>query len=683
MVLFTAMAAGGFSFILATIWKDAPMYEAEAKVQFNTEQGIEGFYAQYLSSSYGIGGDQIETQEAIITSFSVLKKVGGELGWLEEDFTGEDTTRVVLQLQGLIDTEQDGSAAIITIGIEHENPIFARDLANIVAEQYVEYDFEQKNQKALKQRKFAEDKLNEKRGDLKAAEDAVKAYREKADLISLEAQTGVILEQVNEAERRVRTLEQNLNDLATLEEEMKSRRGGAGETIQGASRAQVGDTFAGLAHQLNQLRLEQNGLLIKFTENHPQVKQLQAQLDQLQDDLVSTLQQRIRTLEREKKAEQELLDTLRVEKEQLPAKGLELARLERKASMAQELVVSMEEQYQTVLLNSAHEVRDVVVLQKAITPTPKKLNQPVQRGFMGVALGLIIGIVFAVVAEILPPRRTLSVRFEGCEPEEDEEEGLVTAESRWGISARRFWPWGGSVLLALISLILVWQSGYLTKPLGLIPVSSDYKVSVEAEEAEEGLEEQAVEKAVVRDVKPAVVEAPPKPLSVGAADELQRSGEPPSSSGKRAEAYAIRVASYPPSNKWAIQHLKHLRENDQAAFLVPVEVQNQQWERLMVGGFATWDETFMYAQQLRQKGLIEEFVILRLPYAIELETYRDLELARQAVETLQARGYSTYWQVLPDGSARVLSGAFETDEEARAFLANMPVENRSAQVVRR
>ena len=112
-------------------------------------------------------------------------------------------------------------------------------------------------------------------------------------------------------------------------------------------------------------------------------------------------------------------------------------------------------------------------------------------------------------------------------------------------------------------------------------------------------------------------------------------------------------------------------------------MRSQQWKRLLVGSFATWDETFKQGQQLRNQGLIKEFVIERLPYAIELEIYPNFAQARKAVETLQGKGHSTYWQLLPDGSGRVLAGAFLTDAEARAFLRNIPAASGSAQVVMR
>ena len=79
IVLFTGALIGFFNFVLANIWAEEPEYKARAKVQLNADQSPESLYAQAMNA-YNGGTDPLETQEVIITSFPVLKRVGEKMG---------------------------------------------------------------------------------------------------------------------------------------------------------------------------------------------------------------------------------------------------------------------------------------------------------------------------------------------------------------------------------------------------------------------------------------------------------------------------------------------------------------------------------------------------------------------------------------------------------------------------
>ena len=1068
IVLFTATFIGFLNFIMANIWAEVPEYKARAKVQLNADQSPESLYAQAMNA-YNGGTDPLETQEAIITSFPVIKRVGEKLGRFAREspsapFTAEDSIQVILGLQRLVKTQQSGDANIINIEIIHRDKNFARNLANIVAETYKEYDYEQKGLEKRKKYKFIKKMLDEKRAILHAKEESVKTFRENENLVSLQAQTGVLLGQLTGAERNVQELKTILKDILNLRNAMHSEKDFSTNVIQGAARSQVGETFMGLSDQLNGLNLRKDALLVKFTLQHPQVKEIKAQIDQLEENLANDLEQRIQGVERELVAEQRRLDQFQQELNELPAKGLELERRMREADIATEVVVNVEDEYQKALVGVEGTPHNITITEPAVTPGgPINTNQPINRALLGVLLGLIIGIIIAVVMETMdtsigtiedvqeytgaqvlgivplldvdglraslrrrgaaeldeetlerkaqlvaffapqsslaenyrtlrtniefvtvekgaktlmvtssmhqegksttisnlamtmaqlgkqtllvdcdlrrptlpslfgldkepgltevivgnyrwrdvvrtvtdivtggmgmedilqtqrisnlniltsgaiPPNpaellnstkmeefvdeisesydivlfdsppllhvadaailgkkldgavmvykagdiprtslkrsvglltsvqievfgivlngirsdisadfqelgnygyyaygselekdsRTIQERIQDYvykikkkvglgspfateevakpeyevddEPgeydedevveedemdagedefgdeefEEDEDAGGEDNEGSAGDSAlergRLAWNGsrGGGVLLALIAVMLVWQSGYLVKPLGLVPILEDYEAVVKVEERGEQVVPEELGEILPEVEKissgvenlgeisqPGAQVAEDEFLAVptGQSDEVVQVEKTGALSAEetvqlqaetRAGVYAIRVASYPADSERAIQQLKRLRENNQAAFLNPVTVQSQQWKRLLVGSFATLDETYERGRQLRQQGLINEFVIERLPYAIELELYRNFALARKAVETLQGKGYSTYWQLLPNGSGRVLAGAFETDVEARAFLREISAVNGPAQVVMR
>ncbi|MEW6755057.1 MAG: P-loop NTPase [Candidatus Latescibacterota bacterium] len=391
----TGLLLGFFSLVLALVWEPEPLYRAGAKVQIAPSQTLTGLYLDAISYN---AGDQMETQRAIIVSYPVLRRTAEELHLV----AGGDTARTVLGLQERVATRQEGYTNIIVVEATHPRPETARDLANTVARAYQGHSHDQRNQQAAKHRSFVEAQREKARAALQEAEEAVRRYREEADLVSLDAQARVMLDQITQTEQDFDRLEQTLRDVDAILAEIPKGGGLSERTMQGASRLQVGETFMSLTQQLNLLRLDRDALLVQFTPDHPRVAELQAKLDQLSRSLVDELRQRRQAVQRELEGTSARLDELRAAYKELPSRGLRLSRLEREVDLRQSVVSVLEEEYQNALIREADKVEEVTVLQWAITPTrPVNPNHPVQRGLLGLVLGLVLGVVFAVVAETL------------------------------------------------------------------------------------------------------------------------------------------------------------------------------------------------------------------------------------------------------------------------------------------
>ena len=399
IVIFTGLLLAFFSFGLASIWKPLPLFRAVAKVQINVHQNLTGLYLQSIAYN---SGDEIETQQAIISSFPVLARTADKLDLFSWAQTPDDTATVILDLQTRIATTQEGFTNIIGVEATDPDPVLARDLANTLAAVYRDYDHELKNQQAVRHREFVAAQREKAREVLEGAEEAVRGYREETDLISLDSQASVNLQLMTTSEREVQRLRQDLSALRIMIDEMEREQSISEKSLQGASRLRVGEAFMAMSRQLSSLRLQRDGLLVRYTEGHPHVQQLQAKIDQLGSSMLGELRQRRQSLQRDLKAEGGNLEQLRTNYSQLPSRGLELSRLEREVYMRQEVVTALEEGYQEALIREADKVEDVTVLEWALTPNaPENPHHPTKRAVLGLLLGVILGVVFAVVAETL------------------------------------------------------------------------------------------------------------------------------------------------------------------------------------------------------------------------------------------------------------------------------------------
>lgn len=399
IVLFTAFLLGFFSFLIASIWKPQPLYRATSKVQINLHQNLTGLYLRTIAYNTG---DAIETQQTIITSHPVLKRTAESLDLLSWARTAEDTALVLNDLTLRIKTSQEGFTNIIALHATDAVPERARDLANHLARTYREYNYKKKNQQAVRHREFVEQQRASARIALEEAEDRVRAYREQSDLISIESQASVNLQGITTSEREVQRLQADHAAVGGMVEEMEKNEILSDETLQGASIRRVGQTFMALSRQLNNLKLQRDGLLVQFTQAHPTVRQVQVKIDQLGKDLMGELRQRRQALRRDLSTERNRLAELHDQYSLLPSRGLELSRLQREQALRQEVARVLEESYQEALIREADKVEEVDVLEWAQTPAkPVNPHHPLQRAIMGIILGLVLGVVFAVVAEAL------------------------------------------------------------------------------------------------------------------------------------------------------------------------------------------------------------------------------------------------------------------------------------------
>ncbi|MEE3040337.1 MAG: GNVR domain-containing protein [Candidatus Latescibacterota bacterium] len=703
IVVFTAFLLGFFSFLLASIWKPQPLYQATAKVQINLNHNLTGRYLQTIAYN---SGDQIETQQTIITSQPVLRRTAAELGLLTRNTTAPDSALILQDLKRIITTSQEGFTNIITVSAKHPVPERARDMANTLSRVYRDYDHELKNQQPVRHREFVEMQRSNARSMLEKAEEAVRLYRERSELISLESQASVNLQGIRSSEREEQRLVQDLAAIDVMVAEMESSGGLSERTLQGTSVQRVGETFMSLSRNLNDQRLQRDALLVQLTPDHPNVRRVQVKIDQLTGDLTGELRQRREAMRRDLDAERVRLANLREQYNLLPSMGLELSRLQREVAMRQEVVTVLEESYQEALILEADKVEEVSVLEWALTPSiPTNPHHPMRRAIMGVLLGLVLGVVFAVVAETLDtPERTLEQKVRDwsrrwgkrlgigeddhvpppyinpdaaadVDSDDLEDEDDYDEEDGGSGLGRRLVTY---VALAVAAVGVSWQSGVLPGLLSMEPtaevLSAQPRMTSQPPQTladpVERVDPQRMptpEPQGLVPVEPQVTDAAPSDVERLAADARMDSQEPQSEVGEpqfeadvplfeiieTPRSYVVRVAAYLPGSLWVERNLTALRQAGEDAFLSPVHVDSERYLRLLVGRFQDWDGAFSYAEQLRDAGAIDEFTVLHLPYAVRGEG-----VINSPYTTLNTK------------QEPILAGAFATAGEAGRFVAD-------------
>ena len=189
IVIFTTLLLGVIGFSFAVIKRPIPLYSASSSIKIEQTARLAGHYGDALSWNEA---DTLETHSAIIKSFPVIEMVAKALGFLDKNLTSEEIRKkseycnIVLSIKDRIKIEREGRSNIINIIATSENPELAQHLANTITKIYMDKNIEERNKRIDDARIFIEQQLKIARKKLKEAEEKVKAFKEKNNLISID-----------------------------------------------------------------------------------------------------------------------------------------------------------------------------------------------------------------------------------------------------------------------------------------------------------------------------------------------------------------------------------------------------------------------------------------------------------------------------------------------------------------
>jgi len=400
MVLLVGICSYGF----AKIKEPAPLFEANSAIKIDRFSNM----ASILTGDYWRQSENMVTHTYIITSFPVLCQTAKIMGWLPEDMPEErvQTSKKYLskirRLKNMVEPEHQEGTNIINIRVMSENAREAAEIANAFARSYREYNIREKNKKTFETKAFIEEQLRLTSNRLKLAENELQAFKESYGLISLDAQTQNTLNRLYAVETEY---EKTKLDIAEVESQLQMIRddkiNAAGGLQESFFAARFNSPVYGLKTKLSELLLKRQTLLINFTDMHPRVKEVDDQVQAVLHETENELQSLLNSYKNRAKNFSQKIFELRRENMSLPEKGLQLVRLQRDVELQESLYSQLKEKYQETLIQESGKVEEVTILKPAITPEqPFNIPSKLMIVVTGIVMGLVIGVVFAFLAEV-------------------------------------------------------------------------------------------------------------------------------------------------------------------------------------------------------------------------------------------------------------------------------------------
>lgn len=397
IVALTVLASFGASFFFKPARE--PVYEAQASVEIKGQFEKEMGFVEYSAAAEAQGQVQVVQSFPLLTE--ALKKVGvipPDIGW-ETVSSSEQWLGLLTDLRGKLKVSRVENSAILTLTVVDPSPPRARDLANAVAQAYVEY-YSQSSQKSNEEvLKFVRGQKQELARSLDDAQRKLNEFKLQNNFLSLQPQIAAAVAGHEALIRQKESLEVKRAQTATA---LNTLDKGA-VTLQMLEELRIRKIDPDLAAAENDIRAslrEVIDLSNDQTPNHPSVKSAMGRLENSRRSLVQSLEGLLRSLLEDDARLEEQIQRYREQNRALLDLESQLYKLEKEVTVIEEMSIFLEKEYQENRIKSAYTVSRAEIIQPAILPrTPRFGKQQVRPQLVAVILGLIVGIGLALVRE--------------------------------------------------------------------------------------------------------------------------------------------------------------------------------------------------------------------------------------------------------------------------------------------
>jgi tyrosine-protein kinase Etk/Wzc len=362
--------------------------EPEYKVELIGVDSFSVTPADGSPSIKGIVGQLIKTPSLTLLISEIKGKPGDSFRLQQSNFN-----RTVAGLRSAIKASEIGKKTnIIKLTYSSNDAVMARDVVNTLIQAYLDQTISFKTEEASRTVKFVEDQLKGTRDELDQSEKNLQVYKSANGVVKLDTEAEELIKKLSdiEKERAAVALQRKQVDFA-LNALQEARRKGQ---VYTPSVFKDDPLVASMATRLTELEVQRRGLVSENTENHPQVKALLVQIDQLQKKIQATYETaRLNLAKQETTIQQQLLQ-YEAKMRTLPAAERDLARLQRFSKVNSDIYMFLLQKHEEARIARASTISNINVVDPAITPdTPVK---PQKR--KNIMLGLLVGLMFGVGA---------------------------------------------------------------------------------------------------------------------------------------------------------------------------------------------------------------------------------------------------------------------------------------------
>ena len=219
IIFLTTLAAIVFAWLYVS--RQVPSYQAKATIKIEERKTLAGLLTEWVEVN---PADVMESAAKDIKGFPVIKKAALRLGMITADSPLEKINSVITELQNNVFAETIRATNIIQITTKAADPAGAMELANMVAQAYVEENLFQKKKQAQATRQFIEEQLGALESRLLEAEEKLSKFQNQTGnikmnspiqqkLVDLQVELISLLQRYTEKHPQVQQLKEQIREL--------------------------------------------------------------------------------------------------------------------------------------------------------------------------------------------------------------------------------------------------------------------------------------------------------------------------------------------------------------------------------------------------------------------------------------------------------------------------------------
>ena len=301
--------------------------------------------------------------------------------------------------KGLKAAEIGKKTSIISVSYRDKDPERARDVVNTLIQVYLEQAVAFKTEEASRTVGFVEDQLKGVRDELDNAEKNLQSYKTGSGVVQLDSEAQNLIETMAGAEKQKAdiVLQKKQIEFALGSLRDARRRG------NNYSPAVMRDDplLAGFASRLAELEVQKRALLTDNTENHPAVRNVQGQIEEIQKKVQATYETTLQGLTRQEANVGQLVARYEGQLKTLPVAERDLARLTRLSKVNADIYTFLLQKHEEARIAKASTISNINIVDPAITPDNPVKPQKKKNLLLGLLVGGMFGVGMAFFREYL------------------------------------------------------------------------------------------------------------------------------------------------------------------------------------------------------------------------------------------------------------------------------------------
>lgn len=366
-----------------------PIYGANSTLYVKDDKGSKGGILGELAMLNS--SNPLDAEIEILKSRTNAEEVVKRLSLDQKSGQEPNFNATVDGLRKAIKVSEVGKKTnIINVSYTNTDPVLARDIVNTLVQVYLDQSLSSKTEEASRTVTFIEEQLKGTRHELEQSEKNLQSYKSSTGVVKLDTEAEELIKKLSdiEKERAAVILQRKQAEFALTALQEAARKGQTYAPVGFRDDPQI----SAMANRLTDLVVQKGALISGNTENHPQVKALQSQIDELQRKIQSTYETARRNLGRQEISIEQQIKQYEDKLRTLPATERDLAGLMRFSKVNADIYTFLLQKHEEARIAKASTISNIRVVDPAITPDNPLKPQKKKNLLLGLILGLMAGV---------------------------------------------------------------------------------------------------------------------------------------------------------------------------------------------------------------------------------------------------------------------------------------------------